>query len=73
MKLLAHAVVVLALAVGLGVTQEPYERVMGVNPSISRDHSIRWKTVSWDDAIEFCDGCLSCRRRRRQAVLPPAD
>ena len=55
MKLLAHAVVVLALAVGLGVTHEQYERVMGMNPSHLKEPQLPVNTVSWISVVEFCD------------------
>ncbi|MFM7167872.1 MAG: formylglycine-generating enzyme family protein [Planctomycetaceae bacterium] len=37
------------------VTQEQYERVMGVNPSRWRGKSHPVDTVSWHDAVAFCE------------------
>ena len=55
------------------VTQEDYERVMGVNPSdfsatgkgkdkVAGQDTKRFpvENVSWDDAVEFC--CADCRK-----------
>lgn len=36
------------------VTQAQYERVMGNNPSDFKSAENPVKTVSWDDAVEFC-------------------
>ncbi|MDR2181620.1 MAG: SUMF1/EgtB/PvdO family nonheme iron enzyme [Treponema sp.] len=48
------------------VTQAEYEAVMGSNPSGFRDDSLPVETVSWLDAVEFCN------RLSRAANLTPA-
>jgi formylglycine-generating enzyme required for sulfatase activity len=37
------------------VTQAQYERVMGYNPSFFREANLPVETVTWYDAIEFCN------------------
>jgi formylglycine-generating enzyme required for sulfatase activity len=37
------------------VTQEQYERVMGRNPSSFRGQNLPVETVSWNEAVKFCD------------------
>ncbi|MDR1443473.1 MAG: SUMF1/EgtB/PvdO family nonheme iron enzyme [Treponema sp.] len=48
------------------VTQAEYEAVMGNNPSGFRDGSLPVETISWFDAVEFCN------RLSRAANLTPA-
>ena len=38
------------------VTQEQWEKVMGTNPSLSKGATLPVEMVSWDDAMEFCEG-----------------
>jgi formylglycine-generating enzyme required for sulfatase activity len=37
------------------LTQQQYERVMGVHPSYSKGPQHPVQNVSWDDAVKFCD------------------
>jgi formylglycine-generating enzyme required for sulfatase activity len=37
------------------VTQKQYEKVMGRNPSAFRGQNLPVDTVSWNDAVKFCD------------------
>ncbi len=37
------------------VTQEQWEKVMRTNPSLSKGGTLPVETVSWDDAMEFCE------------------
>jgi len=44
------------------VTQEQYEKVMGRNPSSFRGQNLPVDTVSWNEAVKFCD-LLTTRER----------
>jgi formylglycine-generating enzyme required for sulfatase activity len=37
------------------VTQQQYEKVMGRNPSAFRGQNLPVESVSWNDAVKFCD------------------
>ena len=37
------------------VTQEQYEKVIGTNPSKFKGDKLPVETVSWDNAVAFCD------------------
>ncbi len=48
------------------VTQEEYQRVMGSNPShFPGDPKRPIEEVSWDEAMEFAEGCRICPGKRR--------
>ena len=44
------------------VTQQQYEKVMGRNPSAFRGQNLPVDSVSWNDAVKFCD-LLTTRER----------
>ena len=50
------------------VTQEQYEQIMGVNPSRFKGATNPVETVSWDDAVKFCQK-LSARTGKK-VMLP---
>ncbi|MDR0322178.1 MAG: formylglycine-generating enzyme family protein [Treponema sp.] len=47
------------------VTQEEYEEVMGGNPSVFRGENLPVESVSWFDAIEYCN-----RRSQLEGLTP---
>jgi formylglycine-generating enzyme required for sulfatase activity len=61
-----HEVTVSAFYMGkYEVTQSEYEEVMGSNPSHAKGANLPVETVSWDDAVEYCN-----RRSLKEGLTP---
>ena len=63
---LQHQVTVSSFCMGkYAITQNEYQKVMGINPSFYKGEKLPVEQVSWYDAIEYCN-----KRSQKEGLIP---